>query len=96
MPILTKVFVIRMVASSWSVFSTSFKTTSFFLDFSFFSESMSCGEKEKNATSEPEIRAEINNNNNTTIPPKTISEVIGCMVNEKKLSQPGSGSISKC
>ena len=60
--IFIKLFDIRIFAKSLLGFSRSFRASTELLDLSFFKFSISFGESEKYATSEPDINAEQNSN----------------------------------
>ena len=61
-PTFTKLLTISMVANKCSGFFSNFNTSILFLLFFVFRLSKLAGDKEKNATSEPEIKAELSNN----------------------------------
>ena len=61
-----KLFAARMVASRRSGIPYSFKVRKAFFDFLVFKLLIFEGEREKNATSEPDIKAEDTNNSNKT------------------------------
>ena len=83
-----------MVAKSFLGFSNNSKTRAFFLLFS-FNSSLSDGERLKKATSDPEIRADINSNIAMVISNEITFNVMGrnvIPIKEFKSKLYGSGS----
>lgn len=77
MPMLIKLFATRMVASKRSGISSSFNKSLLFLERDLRNFSMSTGLNEKNATSAPDISAENNKRDSTTIKATRISTETG-------------------
>ena len=75
-PILTKLFAINIVAKRCLGFLLSLRTFLLFLCSSFSKFSKSLGDKEKKATSDPEIKAEQHNKSNKQITVPDMAHIV--------------------